>query len=108
MLDIFLDKPPACCRIESEHFRSEFMSYITSVSGIHFYPLDPNPKDIDIVIVPAVAFDRQCYRLGYGGGFYDRFLENYNGIKIGLTYRECVCDKIDEDENDVKMDKVIF
>ena len=39
---------------------------------------------------------------------FDRFLKNYNGIKIGLTYKECICDKIDTDINDIKMDKVIF
>ena len=38
------------------------------------HPIDI--KDIDVVIVPAVAYDTNCYRLGYGEGFYDRFLEN--------------------------------
>ena len=61
-----------------------------------------------ICIVPGVAFDKQNNRIGYGKGFYDRFLKNYKGIKIGLTYKECICDKIDSDINDIKMDKVIF
>ena len=61
-----------------------------------------------ICIIPGVAFDKQNNRIGYGKGFYDRFLKNYKGIKIGLTYRECICDKIDSDINDIKMDKVIF
>lgn len=61
-----------------------------------------------ICIVPGVAFDKQNNRIGYGKGFYDGFLKGYTGIKIGLTYRECICDKIDADENDIKMDKVVF
>lgn len=61
-----------------------------------------------ICIIPSVAFDKQKNRIGYGRGFYDRFLEKYTGIKIGLVYRECICDKIDVDGNDIKMDKVIF
>lgn len=67
-------------------------------------------KDFDnsICIVPGIAFDKENNRIGYGKGFYDRFLENYNGIKIGLTYKECICAKIDTDNNDVKMNKVIF
>jgi len=63
--------------------------------------------DNSICIIPGVAFDKQNNRIGYGRGFYDRFLKNYNGIKIGLTYKECICDKIDADDNDVKLDKVI-
>lgn len=57
-----------------------------------------------ICIVPGIAFDKQNNRIGYGRGFYDRFLENYNGLKVGLTYKECICDEIDADENDIKMD----
>ena len=66
-----------------------------------------NKFDNSICIIPGIAFDKENNRLGYGKGFYDRFLENYKGIKIGLTYRECICDKIDTDENDVKMDMII-
>ena len=61
-----------------------------------------------ICIIPGVAFDKHNNRIGYGKGFYDRFLENYKGVKIGLTYKECICNKIDSDSNDIKMDKVIF
>ena len=67
-----------------------------------------NDFDSSICIIPGVAFDNDKNRIGYGRGFYDRFLENYAGIKIGLAYKECICDKIDVSENDIKMDKVIF
>ncbi|BDC98229.1 5-formyltetrahydrofolate cyclo-ligase [Persicobacter psychrovividus] len=45
------------------------------------------PKELDIVIVPLLAFDQQGYRVGYGKGFYDRFLNecNPNIMKIGLS-----------------------
>ena len=67
-----------------------------------------NNFENSICIIPGIAFDKENNRLGYGKGFYDRFLESYKGMKIGLTYKECICDKIDIDENDMKMDKVIF
>ena len=91
--------------------------YIKSLEELeegNFKILEPktNKKVSDfnnsICIIPGLAFDKQNNRIGYGRGFYDRFLENYKGIKIGLAYKECICDKIDADENDIKMDKVIF
>ena len=90
--------------------------YIRSIEALvegSFGILEPetNQKVTDftnsICIVPGVAFDKQNNRIGYGRGFYDRFLKNYTGIKIGLTYKECICDKIDADENDVKLDEII-
>lgn len=40
-----------------------------------------NPKFLDLIIVPALMADTNNYRLGYGGGFYDRFLASYSNIK---------------------------
>lgn len=90
--------------------------YISSLDELEkgkFNILEPktNKKVIDfnnsICIIPAVAFDKENNRIGYGKGFYDRFLKNYYEVKIGLTYRECICEKIDNDINDVKVDKII-
>lgn len=78
-----------------------------------FNILEPktNKKVIDfnasICIIPGIAFDKEKSRIGYGKGFYDRFLKDYCGIKIGLAYSECICEKIDNDINDVKMDKIV-
>ena len=51
------------------------------------------PGELDLVLVPGVAYDRRGYRLGFGGGFYDRFLPQVHAIKVGITYTELVMDR---------------
>ena len=59
-----------------------------------------------VCIVPALRFDKKGYRLGWGGGFYDRFLSGYNGISVGLCYNDC-CGDIPIDDHDVPTDIVL-
>lgn len=60
--------------------------------------------EIDLVIIPLLAFDKNGYRVGYGKGFYDRFLENINAQKIGLSLLPAI-DKIDDvNEHDIRLD----
>jgi 5-formyltetrahydrofolate cyclo-ligase len=66
-------------------------------------PLD----DLDLVLVPGVAFDAQGHRLGRGKGFYDRMLENFKGKKIGVAFDEQIADEIPVEKNDVRMDFVL-
>ncbi|WP_421945691.1 5-formyltetrahydrofolate cyclo-ligase [Pedobacter sp.] len=61
-------------------------------------------REIDMVLIPLLAFDKMGYRVGYGKGFYDRFLENINAQKIGLSLSPAI-EKIDDvNEHDIKLD----
>lgn len=59
-----------------------------------------------VCITPALRFDEKGYRLGYGGGFYDRFLRNYSGTAIGICYEE-FCGSIPVGEFDISLETVI-
>lgn len=59
-----------------------------------------------ICIVPALRFDRYGYRLGWGGGFYDRFLKEYTGYSVGICYEMC-CGEVPKDTYDISTDIVI-
>ncbi|MCX2478478.1 5-formyltetrahydrofolate cyclo-ligase [Pedobacter sp. MC2016-15] len=59
---------------------------------------------IDMVLVPLLAFDSRGYRVGYGKGFYDRFMEGLDALKVGISLFENVDIIADTHENDVKLD----
>ncbi|WP_432712623.1 5-formyltetrahydrofolate cyclo-ligase [Pedobacter sp.] len=59
---------------------------------------------IDMVLIPLLAFDQQGYRVGYGKGFYDRFLQRLTTKKIGLSLFPPVEQIADSNEHDVRLD----
>ena len=62
---------------------------------------------IDLVIVPALAVDKNYYRLGYGGGYYDRFLRELECTKIVCISESFVINTVYPEEFDIKIDKII-
>ena len=60
-----------------------------------------------ICIVPGLSFDRWGYRLGYGKGYYDRFLSRYGGWTVGLCYSACVQYKLPHGRFDRPVDRLI-
>lgn len=71
------------------------------VSGIQVAP-----SQIEVVFLPLLAFDREGYRVGYGGGFYDRFLSGCREgvVKVGLSLFEAVEKISDRSPLDIPMD----
>jgi 5-formyltetrahydrofolate cyclo-ligase len=61
----------------------------------------------DMVIVPLLGFDKNGYRVGYGKGFYDRFLQGLTTQKIGLSFFDAVEEIYDVHLNDIQLDKCI-
>lgn len=67
----------------------------------------PAAARIDLVVVPGLAFDRRGNRIGWGGGYYDRFLAQVQAVKIGLCYDELVLNCIPGEPHDVPVDLVV-
>ncbi len=68
------------------------------------------PEEFDLVIIPALAFDRKGYRLGRGGGYYDRFIGRLKKSckTIGVIFKELYVDELSlKDDHDMPVDKVI-
>lgn len=66
------------------------------------------PKEDTLAVLPGVAFDTSGYRLGYGKGFYDKFLANRRQIStMALAFACQIIDEIPRDAHDIKMDKIV-
>lgn len=63
--------------------------------------------NIDLIVVPAVAYDRAGNRVGRGKGYYDRLLRNCRAIKVGVCYPFQIVDDIDSEAHDVRVDYII-
>ena len=71
--------------------------------------LPSNPEILDLIIVPALMIDKNGYRLGYGGGFYDRFLNKYSGTKtLTVIPDKLFTDNLPREEFDRKIDEFIL
>lgn len=64
-------------------------------------------SDLDLTIVPGLAFSKNGFRLGYGKGVYDKLLKNFCGIKVGLAYDFQIVNEFSHQKHDVKMDYLI-
>lgn len=73
---------------ESNIFESETLQAPGAESFRYPAPRDlSNPGRPDVLLIPGLAFDHVGRRLGRGGGFYDRYLKNFNGLRIGVCFR---------------------
>lgn len=64
-------------------------------------------SEIDLVVVPAIAFDSRGFRLGYGKGYYDSMLEKTRVEKIGLCYEQNLVERLPAEKHDERVDKII-
>lgn len=88
---------------------------IEDLSPGTFGVLEPKPNPLmkvvdfsnSICLVPALCYDFRGYRVGYGKGYYDRFLVQYDGYKIGLCYSQEVLRRIPASKFDQRVDAVV-
>ena len=97
--------------------RDMVFHYITDTSQLEsgtFGLMEPKedlplwePSDGGLAVVPALMLDGYGFRLGYGGGYYDRFLSAFTGESIGITYSENYCPRLNHGRYDVPLGAVL-
>lgn len=70
-------------------------------------PLYENDPSLAVCMIPALAFDKEGYRLGYGKGYYDRFLSEFAGTRIGVGYSALVLPQLPHNRFDLKTDLIV-
>lgn len=92
------------------------ISYINSMDDLlagSYEILEPkkfvkcNNENIDLIIVPALAFDLNGHRIGYGAGFYDSLLATTNAVKMGIGYDFCITQNTFPQKYDINMDCIL-
>ena len=69
--------------------------------------IEIKPEEIDLLIVPGLAYTSEGYRLGFGGGYYDRFLTGFNGKTMSLAFHFQVIPQFDIEKHDIPVSKII-
>ena len=65
---------------------------------------DVTDRSTALCIIPGLIYDREGYRVGYGGGYYDRFLADFCGCKMGVIYSDFIIHKVPKGHFDHKVD----
>ncbi len=65
------------------------------------------PEEIQLALVPGLAVDRHGWRLGYGGGYFDRFLKEFSGVSVGVVFHALLLHEVPHTPLDVPVQWIV-
>ncbi|RKQ34028.1 5-formyltetrahydrofolate cyclo-ligase [Oceanobacillus halophilus] len=82
---------------------------------VYYNLLEPKPEEtekmdkneMDLLIVPGLVFDKKGYRIGFGGGFYDRFLTDYSNDTIALLHSSQLVESVPRESYDIPVENIV-
>ena len=102
------------CDAQTKTMQYHFVTSLSELSvstygirepGVHLPIYDQSIHSSSAVcFVPGLVYDRQGYRLGYGKGFYDRYLSAFHGCRIGVIYSDCIVSQVPRGRFDIRCD----
>ncbi|WHY84719.1 5-formyltetrahydrofolate cyclo-ligase [Neobacillus novalis] len=103
------------CYPEERTLSFRTLSEFSQLESVYYGLLEPivdltsevPSEEIDLLIVPGAAYTREGYRLGFGGGYYDRYLTNYFGKTLSLAFNEQIIPQFPVEGHDIPVSKII-
>ena len=103
------------CKPETHEMDFYIFSDFEELETVYMALLEPvpsrtqyvTPRDIDLLVVPGVVFDKAGYRIGYGGGYYDRYLPQYKGETVAFCFAAQMVAKVPKDTYDYPIDSIL-
>jgi 5-formyltetrahydrofolate cyclo-ligase len=103
------------CHPKEKQMSFHKLAQFTQLESVYFGLLEPiealtetvDKEEINLLIVPGLAFTNEGYRLGFGGGYYDRFLLDYNGSTVSLAFPIQLKAKLPIEKHDIPVQKII-
>jgi 5-formyltetrahydrofolate cyclo-ligase len=92
---------------EVRNFQNDVEAGRFGIRESKFHCAEVSLSDLDLILVPGIAFDLRGNRLGRGTGFYDRLLAEFRGTKIGIAFDEQVLAEIPAESHDVRVDFIL-
>jgi 5-formyltetrahydrofolate cyclo-ligase len=91
------------------------LTEFSQLESVYFGLLEPKESrteaveasEINLVVVPGLAYTKSGYRIGFGGGYYDRYLKNYTGKTLILAFENQIVPQMDVEEHDIPIQKII-
>ncbi|OIK16558.1 5-formyltetrahydrofolate cyclo-ligase [Bacillus sp. MUM 116] len=105
---------PKCLPME-KLLSFRILTEFSQLESVYYGLLEPkvelskeiNPQEIDLLIVPGVVYTKEGYRIGFGGGYYDRFLSNFRGKTTSLAFNIQVVPDFRIEKHDLPVSKII-
>lgn len=103
------------CHPRDKSMEFYLLKSFDELETVYFGLREPDPtrtrpcekSAMDLILVPGLVFDKNGYRIGFGGGYYDRFLTDYNGTTVSLAFEEQVKEVVEHEPFDIPVSKIM-
>ncbi|NKE05096.1 MULTISPECIES: 5-formyltetrahydrofolate cyclo-ligase [Mesobacillus] len=103
------------CEPKTRQLNFRELKRFSELESVYYGLLEPivsetesvSHDEIDLVVVPGIAFSNEGYRLGFGGGYYDRFLANYQGNTVSLAFENQIVPEVPVESHDIPVRKIV-